>query len=66
MAVTNIDPGNPPKISTNEKIKPNMIMSDQVFNYDSDFWGIYNTIAPETTLQEALKKIEKSIQEISE
>jgi len=66
MAVTNIDPGNPPKISLSEKTKTNMIMSDQVFNYDPDFWGIYNTIAPETTLQEALKKIEKSIQEISE
>ena len=66
MAVTNIDPGNPPQIKLNEKIKPNIIMSDQIFTYDPDFWGEYNTIAPESTLQEALEKIEKSMQEISE
>ena len=39
----------------------------EIYNgYDPDFWGDYNTIAPETTLQDALKKIEKSMQEISE
>jgi hypothetical protein len=66
MAVTNISPGNPPQIKLNEKIKSNTVMSDQMFNYDPDFWGDYNTIAPETTLQEALQKIEKSLQEFSE
>ena len=66
MAVTNISPGNPPQIKFNEKIKSNTVMSDQMFNYDPDFWGDYNTIAPETTLEEALQKIEKSMREISE
>lgn len=66
MAVTNINPGNPPKIRLNEKTKADIVMSDQEFSYDPEFWGVYNTIAPEITLQEALEKIEKSIQEISE
>lgn len=66
MAVTHIDPGNPPQIKLNEKLKPNMVMSDQVFSYDQEFWGEFNTIAPETSLKDALLRIEKSMQEISE
>lgn len=66
MAVTHIDPGNPPKIKLNEKLKPNVVLSDQVFSYDKEFWGDFNTIAPEKNLKEALLRIEKSMQEISE
>lgn len=66
MAVTEIDPGNPPQIKLIENLKPNVILSDEVFIYDQDFWGDYNTIAPETSLQEALQRIEISMQEISE
>ncbi len=66
MAITNIDPGNRPHIKLNEKIHPNIIMSDHEFSYDPDFWGDYNTIAPEASLRDALKKIEKSMLEISE
>ncbi len=66
MAVTHVDPGNPPHIKLNEKLKPHVVLSDQEFLYDQDFWGDYNTIAPETSLKEALLRIEKSMQEISE
>ncbi len=65
MVITEIDPGNPPQIKLSEKIKPNVIMSDQQYSYDPEFWGEFNTIAPEVSLQEALKRIEKSMQEIS-
>ncbi len=65
MAITEIDPGNPLQIKSNEKIKPNVIMSDQQYTYDPDFWGEFNIIAPELSLQEALKRIGKSMQEVS-
>ncbi|MDA3821333.1 MAG: hypothetical protein PF450_01785, partial [Bacteroidales bacterium] len=65
MAVTNIEPGNPPEIKYGDQLKPSTIISDQNFIYDPDFWGDYTTIAPETSLSEALKLIEKSMLEIS-
>jgi len=63
MAVTNVKPGNPPRIRPGEQIKAASIMSDQVFEYDLDFWGDYTTIAPEASLTETLKRIEKSMNE---
>jgi hypothetical protein len=65
MAITNIDPGNPPEIRYNEQLKPATILSDQEFQYDPDFWGDYTTIAPETSLSDALKRIGKSMMEIT-
>ncbi|MEX2371725.1 MAG: carboxypeptidase-like regulatory domain-containing protein [Bacteroidales bacterium] len=64
LVITNTDPGNPPRIRSGEQLKPATIISDQVFVYDAKFWGEYNTIAPEATLTEALKNIEKSLLEI--
>lgn len=66
MAVTHVDPGNPPRIRIGEQIKPSTIISDEVFAYDPAFWGSYNTISPETDLTEALQRIEKAMLEISE
>lgn len=66
MAVTNVDPGNPPRIRLGEQIKPSTIISDEVFAYDPAFWGSYNTISPEADLKEALQRIEKAMLEITE
>ncbi len=66
MAITAMDPGNPPEIKLGEQIKASSIMSEENFAYDPGFWGDYNTIAPEADLTEALTKIEKTILEISE
>jgi len=66
MAVTNVEPANPPRIRMNEKLNPSSVLSEQVFEYDPDFWGEYTTIAPEASLTEALQRIEKSMKEISE
>jgi hypothetical protein len=65
MAVTGIDPGNPPRIRIGEQLKPSTVMSEQNFEYDPDFWGEYTTIAPEASLTEALQRIEKSMKEIT-
>ncbi len=64
IAVTNIEPGNPPRIRSGEQLKPSTIMSDQVFDYDPDFWGDYTTITPEASLTDALKQIGKSMSEV--
>lgn len=66
MAVTNVDPGNPPRIRLGDQIKSSTIISDENFAYDPDFWGNYNTISPEADLEEALQQIEKAMLEISE
>jgi len=66
MAVTKVDPGNPPRIRFGEQLKASTIISDEVFEYDPAFWGSYNTISPETNLKEALMQIEKAMLEINE
>lgn len=63
MAITNVSPGERLKIVSSERVKPNVVMSEETFAYDPDFWGIYNIIEPETSLEEALKLIDKSMQE---
>jgi hypothetical protein len=66
MAVTKVDPGNPPRIRFGEQIKAATIISDEDFAYDPEFWGSYNTISPEASLKEALQQIEKAMLEVSE
>jgi hypothetical protein len=65
MAVTNVDPDNPPRIRFSEQIRSNSILSEEIFAYDADFWGVYNTITPEASLTEALQNIKKSLLEIN-
>ena len=64
MAITDVIPGERIRIAPSERVKPNTVLADQPFDFAPDFWGIYNTIEPEATLQESLSKIEHSIQEI--
>jgi hypothetical protein len=65
MAITHTDPGNPPEIRYSEQLKPSTIMSEQKFEYDPEFWGDYTTITPETSLKEALQRIEQSMLEVT-
>ncbi|MDX2432551.1 MAG: carboxypeptidase-like regulatory domain-containing protein [Bacteroides sp.] len=66
MAITDVNPGERMRIKPSERVKPNQVLSDQPFQFDPLFWGIYNTIEPEATLQESLQKIEHNIQEITQ
>ncbi|WP_395625478.1 carboxypeptidase-like regulatory domain-containing protein [Daejeonella sp.] len=62
LAVTNfgesfIDPKKPSVI-----LKRNVIMIDKVSNFtDVEFWGEYNIIEPEKSIEAAIKKIQKKI-----
>ena len=66
MAITDVAPGERVRINPSQRLRPNTILSDQPFQFDPLFWGIYNTIEPEATLQESLQKIKHSIQEIDQ
>ena len=65
MAVTHVEPGNPPEIKISEQRRNPTILADENFTYDPDFWGTYNTIAMELDLEQALERIENSIIEIT-
>ena len=66
MAVTNIRPGDPPKIKMGDQLKPSTVMADEKFSYDAGFWGDYNIISPENSLHESLQRIEKAMLEVTE
>jgi len=63
MAITNVNPGERLKIDFGERVRPNTVLSDEAFEYDPKFWGIYNIIEPEASLEEALMRIQKSMLE---
>lgn len=66
MAVTDVKPGEKIRIAPSERVKPNTVLADQPFQFDPLFWGIYNIIEPEASLQESLRRIEQNLQKISQ
>ena len=41
------------------------VITDEAKGFgDDDFWGAYNVIEPEKTIEVAIKKIQKSIKEL--
>ena len=64
MAVTNWGKGTEDKsASFGEKLKPTVIIADEASGFtDSDFWGEYNVIEPEKSIESAIKKIQKKLE----
>ena len=63
MAVTDIDTRNITKYKFRETTKRSDIFADQVSNFeDPDFWGEYNIIQPEESIQSAIQRIERKLQ----
>jgi len=63
MLVTNWEKISDNPIRQSEKIKPSIIMADQVTGFaDPDFWGAYNVIEPEKNIESAIKKIQKNLE----
>jgi hypothetical protein len=50
----------------NQKLSPYVIMSDKISDVtDVDFWGNYNIIEPEKSIESAIKKIKaKNLKEL--
>lgn len=49
--------------NTGEKLKPNVILTDKASGFsDPEFWGEYNIIEPEKSIESAIKKINKQLE----
>jgi hypothetical protein len=59
MAVTEIDTINAARFKLRETARLNEFFTDQLGAYDESFWGEYNFISPEESLEEALVKLSK-------
>lgn len=63
MAVTNWeDNSSNTKFKSKERLSPNVVIADAISGFsDPDFWGEYNLIEPDKTIESAIKKIQKSL-----
>jgi len=66
MAITDLIPGQRLRINPADRVSRNIVLADEPFQFDPGFWGIHNTIEPEASLQESIRKLEHSSQEILE
>ncbi len=65
MAITDVIPGERLRISPSDRVRSNVVLAEESFDFDPEFWGIYNTIEPETSLKESIRRIEKNLQGIT-
>lgn len=62
VAITDRHEDNIVKFANQEVFKSNMVFADKVQNFtDPDFWGEYNIIEPEESIESAIKKLSKSM-----
>lgn len=66
MAVTdweNSSTGNIPKFK--DRMKSSIILNDEAVGFaDPDFWGAYNIIEPEKSIESAIKKIQRQLRRV--
>lgn len=66
MAITDLIPGQRLRINPADRVSRNIVLADEPVQFDPEFWGIHNTIEPEASLQESIRKLEHNSQEIFE
>ncbi|MFO7997927.1 MAG: carboxypeptidase-like regulatory domain-containing protein [Bacteroidales bacterium] len=63
MAITNRDSKDVNRMAHRESFRPNTILADQVPVYfDQEFWGNYNVIEPEESIESAIQKLNKRLE----
>ncbi len=63
VAITDIDAENIVKYKIKETARSTDVFSEQVSDFeDSEFWGEYNIIRPEESIEEATRKLAKKLQ----
>jgi hypothetical protein len=63
MAITDIDPDNIVKHKIKESSKATDVFSEQLQDFeDPEFWGEYNIIRPEESIEQATQKLTKKLQ----
>jgi hypothetical protein len=65
LVVTNIDSTDVHRFKYNNTIHPNDIFVDKVGRYDENFWGNFNFIKPDESLEEALQHVEDKLKVIN-
>jgi hypothetical protein len=66
MAITDLIPRQRLRINPGDRVSRNIVLADEPFQFDPAFWGIHNTIEPESSIMESIRKLEHSSQEILE
>lgn len=67
MAVTDINDDQVVKFKFRETTRPDDIFTDKVSYFeDTEFWGDYNIIQPEQTIEEAIEKLGRRLQRIED
>jgi hypothetical protein len=62
MAITDWEFNNTYKITNRKKLKASSIFEEQANGFlDDEFWGTYNIIEPEKSIENAIKKINKQL-----
>lgn len=62
MAITDWEKNTTGKIKPKNNLKPTVILGDEASGFlDPEFWGIYNIIEPEKSIESAIKKIAKQL-----
>jgi hypothetical protein len=62
VAITDRRADNILKFANQEVFKSNMVFTEKVQDFaDADFWGEYNIIEPESSIENAIKKLSKSL-----
>jgi hypothetical protein len=63
MAITDRDSENVDRFSIRESFRPNTILADMVPVYfEDEFWGDYNYIEPEESIESAIQKINRTFE----
>lgn len=66
FAANNIDTTDVIRYNRIETISPNKVFIDEYYKYDQSFWGDYNYISPNESLEEALIRIQYKLDELKE
>ena len=66
MAITDLVPDQRLRIDPAERVRRNIVLADEPFEFDPEFWGVHNSIEPEASLMESIQKLVHSRQEIME
>ncbi|MDD3321803.1 MAG: carboxypeptidase-like regulatory domain-containing protein [Paludibacter sp.] len=67
MAVTDWEKLTDNQIERKERLHPNVIISDEASGFsEPSFWGEYNVIEPEKSIESAIKKIQKQLEKEQE
>jgi hypothetical protein len=62
VAITDRHENNVAKFANQDLFKRNMVFAEKVSNFtDTDFWGAYNIIEPDQSIESAIKKLSKNM-----